>query len=29
MRYEFIAEHAQEFSVKRMCRVLGVTPSGY
>ena len=29
MRYQFIAEHDQEFSVKRMCRVLDVTPSGY
>lgn len=29
MRYQFIQEHRQEFSVKRMCRVLGVTASGY
>ncbi len=29
MRYQFIREHRQGFSVKRMCRVLGVTPSGY
>jgi len=29
MRYQFIREHRQEFSVQRMCRVLGVTPSGY
>lgn len=29
MRYKFIREHCQEYSVKRMCRVLGVTRSGY
>jgi putative transposase len=29
MRYEFIREHRQEFSIKRMCQVLGVTRSGY
>jgi putative transposase len=29
MRYTYIAEHRQEYSVKRMCRLLGVTRSGY
>jgi putative transposase len=29
MRYKFIREHRQEFSVQRMCRVLDVTRSGY
>ena len=29
MRYQFIWEHREEFSVKRMCRLLGVTRSGY
>lgn len=29
MRYEYIREHRQEFSVKRMCQLLGVTRSGY
>ena len=29
MRYPFIREHRQEFSVKRMCQLLGVTRSGY
>lgn len=29
MRYKFIREHRQEYSVKRMCRVLEVTRSGY
>jgi len=29
MRYAFIREHRQEFSVQRMCRVLDVTRSGY
>jgi transposase InsO family protein len=29
MRYKFIREHRQEFSVQRMCQVLGVTRSGY
>jgi len=29
MRYPFIKEHAQQFSIQRMCRVLGVTRSGY
>lgn len=29
MRYEFIAIHASEHGVKRMCQVLGVTRSGY
>ena len=29
MRYQFIRAHRREFRVKRMCRVLGVTPSGY
>jgi len=29
MRYQFIQEHRQEFSVKRMCRVLDITVSGY
>jgi len=29
MRYQFIREHREEFSVKRMCRVLEVTRSGY
>ncbi len=29
MRYKFIQEHRQEFSIKRMCRLLDVTRSGY
>src|SRR6266487_242586 len=29
MRYQFIREHQEEFSVKRMCQLLGVTRSGY
>lgn len=29
MRYKFIREHQQEFSVQRMCQVLEVTRSGY
>ena len=29
MRYKFIREHRQEYSIKRMCQVLGVTRSGY
>ena len=29
MKYAFMAEHAQEFSLKRMCRVLKVSRSGY
>jgi putative transposase len=29
MRYQFIREHRQEYSVKRMCQILGVTRSGY
>lgn len=29
MRYQYIREHCQEFSVKRMCRILDVTRSGY
>jgi putative transposase len=29
MRYAFIAKHAGEFGVERMCRVLGVGRSGY
>lgn len=29
MRYAFIAAHEKEFSVKRMCQVLGVQRSGY
>jgi transposase InsO family protein len=29
MKYAFIAEHVKEFSVKIMCRVLGVSRSGY
>jgi len=29
VRYQFIQEHTDEFSVKKMCRVLGVTRSGY
>ena len=29
MRYKFIREHHQEYSVKRMCQVLRVTRSGY
>ena len=29
MRYKYIQEHRQEFSVKRMCQLLGVTRSGY
>lgn len=29
MKYHFIAEHERVFSVKRMCRVLGVQRSGY
>jgi putative transposase len=27
--YAFIAEHAEVFPVRRMCKVLGVSPSGY
>lgn len=29
MRYQFIREHQDEFSVQRMCRILEVTRSGY
>jgi transposase InsO family protein len=29
MRYKFIREHREEFSVKRMCQLLDVTRSGY
>jgi putative transposase len=29
MRYQYIREHRQEYSVKRMCQLLGVTRSGY
>jgi putative transposase len=29
MKYQFIAAHEQEYSVTRMCRVLGVQRSGY
>lgn len=29
MRYKFIREHRQEFSIKRMCQLLDVTRSGY
>ena len=29
MRYEFIQVHQKEFAVRRMCSVLGVSPSGY
>lgn len=29
MRYKYIREHREEYSVKRMCQILGVTRSGY
>ena len=29
MKYQFIADHHQEFKVTVMCRVLGVSRSGY
>ncbi len=29
MNYEFMAEHAQEFPVVRMCKVLEVSASDY
>jgi len=29
MRYQFIADHQKEFPVRRMCRALCVSPSGY
>lgn len=29
MRYQYIREHRQEFSIKRMCQLLEVTRSGY
>lgn len=29
MKYQFIAEHAQEYSVRRQCQVLEVAASGY
>jgi putative transposase len=29
MRYQYIRDHREEFSIKRMCQVLGVTRSGY
>lgn len=29
MKYAFMAEHAKQFGVKRMCAILGVTRSGY
>ena len=29
MRYAFIQRHAQEYSVRRMCKVMQVHPSGY
>lgn len=29
MKYQYIRDHREEFSVKRMCQLLGVTRSGY
>ena len=29
MKYQFIAEHQQEYPIKTLCRVLGVAVSGY
>jgi hypothetical protein len=29
MRFRFIEQHARTFPVRLMCRVLGVSPSGY
>ena len=29
MKYMFIAEHRQEFPIRRMCQMLGVSESGY
>lgn len=29
MRYQFIREHRQEFSIKRICQLLDVTRGGY
>ena len=29
MRYAFIKQHEQEYSVRRMCKVMQVHPSGY
>ena len=29
MRYQFIENHREEFSVRRMCKLLTVSPSGY
>ena len=29
MRFQFIRDHSSQFSVRRMCRVLKVSPSGY
>ena len=29
MKYQFIAAHVQEFKITVMCRVLGVSRSGY
>lgn len=29
MRYQFVQDHQDEFPVQRMCKVLGVSPSGY
>ena len=29
MKYQFIADHCQEFKITVMCRVLGVSCSGY
>jgi putative transposase len=29
MRYQFIEDHQDEFPVQRMCKVVGVSPSGY
>ena len=29
MKYEFVKQHRRQWSVQHMCRVLGVSPSGY
>ena len=29
MRYQYIREHRNEYSIKRLCELLGVTRSGY
>ena len=29
MRYKYIREHREEFSIKHMCQILDVTRSGY